>query len=160
MKKIAIIILLLFFLLVFINFFFEVSSIVGVNMEPTIRHGQTVIFKKYFLSAATPKRGDIVLYYPQNTKIKYVGRVIGLPTESIRIENGNLYLDNNVRRYRVEEEYLSQGERTTAYQEGEWFKIGEFEYSIVGDKRDDKPINIQTSPIHRDNIKGKLFIKF
>lgn len=129
-------------------------------MEPTLQNGQVVIFRKFFLVTPNPRRGDIVLYYPQEGVMEFVGRVVALPSESIGIENGNLYLDDNNGQYRVEEEYLPYDTKTTAYQEGRWFKLGRFEYFIVGDKRDDQPINIQSSFIHRDNIKAKLFLSF
>ena len=47
----------------------------------------------------------------------YLGRVVGLPTESVRIENGNLYIDNNIEKFRVEEEYLNPDTLTKAYEE-------------------------------------------
>lgn len=134
-------------------------------MEPSLKNGSYVVFWRW---GRNPKRGDIVLYSPENLQkpsdpnifiMDYVGRVVGLPTESVRIENGNLYIDNNVEKYRVEEEYLSPGTRTKAFEEGKWLKIGEFQYLILTDKRDNA-ISVPSKIIHRDNIKGILLLKF
>lgn len=160
MKKIGVIVLLVIFILILVSFFFEIRRITSQNMEPALKHGQIVVVKKYFLGPVKPNRGEIVFYHLKNSDFPHVGRVIGFPSESIRIENDHLYLDNNIKQYRVEEEYLSPETKTTAYQEREWFKIGEFEYFIAGDNREDTPINIPANFIHRNNIKGKLFIKF
>lgn len=165
MKKLLFLFLLLSFLGLLFFSLFEINRVSGDAMEPAIKSKQTVIFRKFGIH--NPKRGDIVLYQPkyQETSktsgtysMDYIGRVVGLPTESVRVENSNLYLDNNVEKLRVEEEYLSPSTKTIAREEGEWFKIGEFEYFILTDKRE-KDFSIPWRFIHRNNIKGILFIK-
>lgn len=165
MKKLIFLFLLLSFLVALFFSFFSFNKIAGTAMEPSLKSGTNALFWKW---GYNPKRGDIVLYTPKDqTKpdnpnvfmMDYIGRVVGLPTESVRIENGNLYIDNNVEKYRVEEEYLSPDTKTKAYEEGKWFKIGEFEYLILTDKRKNI-INIPLRITHRDNIKGTLLYKF
>lgn len=132
----------------------------GEDMEPTILLGQIVIFKKYFWGAANPRRGDIVLYRRKDVDTDSIGRVVGLPSESIRIENSNLYLDENNNKYKVFEEYLPSGTETRAFQEGEWIKIPEFNFLIIGDQRSDRKINIIDSFVHRDSLRGFSFSNF
>lgn len=165
MKKLLFIFLFLSFLGLLFFSLFEINSISGNAMEPGLKSKQIVIFRKF--GAHNPKRGDIVLYKPKSQKLPetpnvhlmdYVGRVVGLPTESVRVENGNLYLDNNVEKFRVEEEYLAPDTKTTAREEKEWFKIGEFEYFILTDKRE-SVFSIPRRFVHQNDIKGILFLK-
>lgn len=122
MKKLIGLFVGLTFLAFLIAALFEINSIAGEAMVPALKPGQIVIFRKF--GAHNPQRGDMVLYEPNlNRKLEnssglnmnYVGRIIGLPTESVRIENGNLYLDNNAEKLKVTEEYLKQDTYTQVF---------------------------------------------
>lgn len=161
MKRLFFIFILLTFLGLILFSLFQINSVGGSFMEPSLKSGQTLIFRK--LGANNPKRGDVVLYRPKsssttNYDMDYIGRVVGLPTESVRIENGNLYIDNNVTKYKVSEEYLLADTKTIGQEEGKWTKIGEFEYLILTDDRS-KSISIPNRLVHRDSIIGILFWK-
>ncbi|MDO8341472.1 MAG: signal peptidase I [Candidatus Woesebacteria bacterium] len=141
---------------------FQINSVSGDAMSPTLKSRQNLLFWKY--GTGNLKRGDIVLYRPKDkngtqSDMDWVSRIVGLPTESIRIENGNLYIDNNVEKLKVEEEYLGSGTATKAYEEGKWMKIGEFEYMILADKRENT-ISIPSRMINKNDIKGVLVWKF
>lgn len=161
MKKIFIIFFVFSILLIFSSFFFSINQITGKGMEPAIKNKQLVVFRKYFFNSPYPKRGDIVLYYPKNTSSysEHVGRVIGLPLESIMFKNGKFYLDNNHEIYRMEEEYLPKNFLTKQSKEDEWIKLSQFEYLVAKDLRQNQEIDVENSKIHRNNIKGVLFIK-
>lgn len=89
----------------------------------------------------------------------YIGRVVGMPGESTRIQNGNIYIDNGKEKYRIEEQYVSAIGVTKATQESQWFPIGQNEYFIAPDKRAENMIDIQNKIIPKANIKGILFLK-
>jgi len=165
MKKLIQLFLFLSFLIFLFFSLFSFNEITGIAMEPSFKNGTNALFWKW---AHNPKRGDIVLYTtkhqikPDNPNvviIDYIGRVVGLPTESVRIEKGNLYIDNNIAQYRIEEKYLIPDTKTKAFEEGKWFQIGESEYLILTDKRE-SIINIPLSILHKDNIKGTLLYTF
>lgn len=161
LKKLAVLTILLSLLVVFISFFFHLSQVTGQNMEPTLQNRQTIIFRKLIFLPGNLRRGDIVLYTRTHKNITndFVGRVVALPTESIRFENNNFYLDDNTEQYRVEEKYLPPTTKTRANDNNDWIKLGRFEYFIIEDKRTGI-IDIEDHTIHKDNIKGVLFLKF
>jgi signal peptidase I len=159
MKKLIFVLVGLSFFGALFFSFFSLSKITGQAMEPTLKNGTNVLFRRW---GNNLKRGDVVLYrksYGNGAAVDYVGRIVGLPQESARIENGFLYIGNNKDQYRVEEEYLATNTKTNSYQEGEWFKIGQFEYLVLTDKRDNK-ISLPTMMVHKSNIKGTLIYKF
>lgn len=77
-------------------------------MEPAIHDKQIILLKKAWNDY---KRGDIVIFQSpaSEEKLPYVKRIIGLPGEAIKIENGKVLLkqlgENNFRV--LDEGYLS-----------------------------------------------------
>lgn len=66
----------------------------GESMENTILSGETVVFDRNAYKENAPERYDIILFkYPDDTSEKFVGRIIGLPGETVSIESGKVYVD-------------------------------------------------------------------
>lgn len=126
-------------------------------MEPTIKSETYVVTRKIFLSQPHPQRGDIVIYKRDLSGSIFVGRVIALPKESVRFNNGNLYINNDSQKYKVEEAYLPQSTKTYANTADgnnlDWTNIGEFSYLILPDKRDNR-FNIEDQLINKSNIES------
>src|SRR3989344_5962090 len=158
MKKFIFYLVTPIFLLLFVSFFIQFNKIFGASMEPTINNRKTVFVLKYFPAMPNPSRGEIVIY-KRGDEIS-IGRVVGLPKESIRIQNGNLYLDDNSKVYRVEEEYLAKGTQTRAIDEGHWVKLGLYQYFVTGDNRSEKAISIYEGIVSRNDLIGKVLFSF
>ena len=93
--------------LVLRSFVFEPFRIPSASMMPTLLIGDFILVNKYeyglrlpviydkFFDNNTPKRGDIVVFrYPENPKIPYIKRIIGLPGDKIAYYNKTLYINN------------------------------------------------------------------
>ena len=66
----------------------------GESMENTILSGEAVMFDRNAYKENAPERYDIILFkYPDDTSEKFVGRIIGLPGETVSIESGKVYID-------------------------------------------------------------------
>jgi signal peptidase I len=51
--------------------------------------------KKWLVKFAEPKRGEVLVFrYPQDESTFYIKRIIGLPGDVIRYEDGNLYIND------------------------------------------------------------------
>lgn len=126
------------------------------SMENTIMPGDRLIGNRLAYLKEGPQRGDIVVFhYPDNEKELFVKRVIGLPGESVHIEDAKVYIDG----VELEESYLKE-EWTIATGTYD-FEVPEDCYLMLGDNRnnskdarywENKYVNI-------DKILGKaLFI--
>uniref|UniRef100_UPI003FED97E3 signal peptidase I n=1 Tax=Roseburia sp. TaxID=2049040 RepID=UPI003FED97E3 len=126
------------------------------SMENTIMPGDRLIGNRLAYLKEGPQRGDIVVFhYPDNEKALFVKRVIGLPGESVHIEDAKVYIDG----VELEEPYLKE-EWTIATGTYD-FEVPEDCYLMLGDNRnnskdarywENKYVNI-------DKILGKaLFI--
>lgn len=93
-------------ILLFRAFLFESFSIPASSMSPTLNAGDVVVVKKWgFGGYATKevlfadtelennsmvKRGGIYVFYPPDSKVPFVKRVIGLPGDVIQIEGDDV----------------------------------------------------------------------
>ena len=78
-----------------------------------------------------PQRGDIVIFrFPDNEKIYYVKRVIGLPGETVEIHDGHVYLNGS-------EEPLEEGyiREPMIPEESAHYEVPEGCYFVLGDNR-------------------------
>ena len=77
-------------------FIFEPVQVQGDSMYPTLLDGERTFVEKVTYLVSPPARGDIVIcrypYYEENC----VKRVIGLPGETVSIQNGQVYIDGCV----------------------------------------------------------------
>ena len=110
------------------SFVFEPIRVDGSSMIPTLVHGERMLVEKIGYWFDSPGRGDIVIcYYPGYTE-SCVKRVIGLPGETVSIENGGVYIDGAP----LDEQAYWTGEITGALAP---VQIGEKELFVMGDNR-------------------------
>lgn len=149
---------MIFGIVLVLSFGIRVSNI-GTSMLPTLDNGQVVLIDKFMFSLASPKRNDIVCFYPkgnENSHI-YIKRVIGLPGETIQIKEGYVYIDG----VRLLEDESFDKILDAGLFEVE-FKMGENEYFVLGDNRnnseDSRIGNI--GAVTKDTMIGKVWFKF
>lgn len=137
------------------------TRVEGSSMEPTLAEGDYLIIEKLSYYFSEPKRYDIVVfpvaYDIEMTGTYYIKRVIGLPGETVQIQNGKVYINGDM----LGEEYgmadiLDEG---AAKDE---ITLGEDEYFVLGDNRnwskDSRSGDIGN--IKREDIVGKACFRF
>lgn len=132
-------------------------------MEPTLRNKQLVIFSRNF---GDLERADIVFYHPKtrdqqtvDTSQVFVGRVIALPHEQYRVQNGSVYLKTESI-YKLIEEYLPKDTKTPDTVTDYWFPLQESQYLAWGDNRAEiRNTNSSERVISKAQIIGKLLFK-
>ena len=95
------------------------------------------------LKFGEPKRGDVVVIEPHadNGRQFYIKRIIGLPGEKLKIENGYVYIQKDASSSYVQlnEDYLSEKNLGKTYpgksDPTTEFEIPTGEYFIMGDNR-------------------------
>jgi signal peptidase I len=116
-----------FFILHFVGQRTEVS---GSSMELTLSDGDNLIMDKLTYHFRDPERFEIVIF-PVEGDTYYIKRVIGLPGETVRIdEDGNIYINGSL----LEENYgIAKIEDPGRAQYT--VKLGGDEYFVMGDNR-------------------------
>jgi signal peptidase I len=93
------------FVLILRSFLWEPFQIPSGSMMPTLLDGDFILVNKFnyglrdpvtqtkFLKVGEPQRGDVFVFkYPNDPKIDYIKRVIGLPGDRIIYRNKTLYI--------------------------------------------------------------------
>ncbi len=99
----------------------------GSSMANTLKNGEILLLNKFEYRFSDIKRFDIVVVKAHGERI--IKRVIGLPGETLKYENGILYINDKM----IEENYLDEVTKDFTY-EG---KIPDECYFVMGDNRDD-----------------------
>ena len=81
----------------------EKMSVSGDYMAPTLKDGDDVLINKISYAVSSVKRNDIIVIQQDGSEHSYysVARVMGLPGETVKIEDGYLYIDGK----QLEEKY-------------------------------------------------------
>ena len=114
------------------RFVFGLVYIPTSSMEPTIRAGSIgIAWRLGFIvrDETEIKRGDIIVFQSEETGKCLCKRVIGLPGETVTIENGRVYIDGKV----LEEDYLMQQNGTYSVKNS--FEVPEGSVFVMGDNR-------------------------
>ena len=120
----------------------------GSSMENTLFNKDLVLVIKISLKRGIERFDIVVVSYNGETLIK---RVIGLPNETVKYENDNLYIDDKKIDTSIKFETTNDFELTS----------GKDEYIILGDNRDVSKDSRVIGPVNKDDIKGKVnFIIF
>ncbi|WP_044893261.1 signal peptidase I [Bacillus alveayuensis] len=89
------------------NMVFAEYQVEGDSMQPTLKKGQEFSVNKWSYSFRKIKRFDIVVFHLEKEEPVFVKRVIGLPGESIKYENDQLFVNGK----KVEEPFLKKNKK-------------------------------------------------
>ncbi|MDA8632022.1 signal peptidase I [Litoricolaceae bacterium] len=159
----------LFLVLILRSFLFEPFQIPSGSMLPTLKIGDFILVNKFdyglrlpvlgqtIVEFGEPKRGDVMVFkYPEDTRINFIKRVVGIPGDTVEYRNKVVYvngeaqtltvmaLDGSVMMPALTEEASEQlGDREyriwRRMTQGRNFgpiQIPEGQYFVMGDNRD------------------------
>lgn len=150
------VVLLITFLIV--QYVGQRTEVVGSSMESTLSDGDNLIVDKISYRFKEPERYDIIVFpflYEENTY--YIKRIIGMPGESVRIDNeGVIYINGEV----LNESYGKEVIHDPGLAREEII-LGEDEYFVMGDNRNNSTDSRQPSVgnIHKKDILGRAWIR-
>lgn len=142
-------------------FLFRPYQVNGHSMDPTFENGEYVLTNLIELRVAELKRGDIIVFNaPPDEEKDYIKRIIGLPGDSIRISDGNVYVNGE----RLNQtDFLGPGVRTNGGSflgEGDEVIVPEGQYFTMGDNREFSSDSREWGFVTKDKIIGKSFIVY
>ena len=130
----------------------QIVQINGESMNPTIKNNEWILAEKISPKFGEFKRGEIVVFKsPENNNRLLIKRIIGLPNETMEIKYGLVYIDGKL----LNEPYLI----TDAVKENSEYKIGENEYVMLGDNRENSIDSREYGVVKKEGLLGRaLFV--
>ncbi|MBI4299477.1 MAG: signal peptidase I [Chloroflexi bacterium] len=128
----------------------------GPSMEPTLASNQYLLVSHIGYRQIAPARGDIVVFHdPELSHQIDVKRIIGLPGEVVRVEDGQIFINGRP----ILEPYLKGRTWLHIGDIQEW-SLAEQEYLVLGDNRDRSRDSRSFGPLPRSLIIGKAWIRY
>ena len=134
------------------------SEVPSGSMENTIMTGDRVIGSRLSYRFEDPKRGDIAIFrFPDNEKIYYVKRIIGLPGETVDIVDGKVYINGSDEP--LDEPYIREPMIPEAPMH---FEVPENSYFMMGDNRNYSmdARRWENTYVKRDKIIAKVLFRY
>ena len=142
---------------VIITFVGQRTRVDGRSMMNTLHDGDNLIVEKLSYRFSDPKRFDIIVFPPTGKKEYYIKRIIGLPGETVQIdENGNIYINGEL----LEENY---GKETIPNpgRAAQPITLGDDEYFVMGDNRNNSKDSRseEVGNVKRSQIIGRAWLR-
>ena len=143
-----------------ITFVGQRTEVDGSSMEPTLTNGDNLIVDKLSYRFRDPERFDIIVFpYKHKPKTYYIKRIIGLPGETVQIdEQGNIYINGEILSESYGREIIRPENVGLA---AEPIELGEDEYFVMGDNRNNSTDSrfAQVGNIKREDIIGRTWVR-
>jgi signal peptidase I len=122
----------------------------GFSMNPSLANGEYILINKLAYKLGEPARGDIVVFeFPEDPEQDLIKRVIGLPGETVTIQDGQVSINGVL----LEEPYIAAPpfySNTWVVEAGHLF--------VLGDNRNESKDSHEWGLLPMENIIGKAVL--
>ncbi|WP_127477192.1 signal peptidase I [Sulfurivermis fontis] len=175
------------------SFVVEPFRIPSGSMMPTLLVGDFILVNKFayglrlpvlntrILELGTPQRGDIIVFrYPEDPRVDYIKRVIGVPGDTVAYRNKVLYINGQIAQQQPEGTYVGTGSGAVmtgasvrrenlagishqilvlpeGFEHGFEYTVGQGQYFVMGDNRDNSRDSRFWGTVPEANLVGKAF---
>lgn len=128
----------------------------GASMQPTFDTGDYLIVDQITYDFSQPKRGDVVIIrYPENPSRFFIKRIVGLPSETVRIDGLNVFITTkNGDKIQLVE---PQVEKTRASHSKTI--LTDSQYYVMGDNRAESLDSRYFGPLEEKFVVGRAIVR-
>lgn len=137
----------------------------GASMDPTFSSGQFLIVDRLTYNFNLPQRGDVIVFeYPNDPRVYYIKRIIGLPGETVSIKDGQVSVteaatssSTTPRTVVLDEPYIQ-----TIHDSHDTMPaktLGAEEYFVMGDNRAQSSDSRVWGPLDKSFIIGRPIVR-
>jgi len=146
---------------VLIVFIYQPVKVEGTSMQPTLENRERIFINKftYRFGLGDVERGDtVVFWYPEDPSKSYIKRVIGIPGDRIRIDLGQVFVNDRplVEDY-VEPDFKDQMSWPSNRRDR---VVPPAQYFVLGDHRSSSSDSRSWGFVPRENIYGKAVFAY
>lgn len=138
----------------FRSFVFQNYIVEGNSMLDTLLPNERLIVSRLSYIMGEPQRGDIIVFqYPRDPNRDFVKRIIGMPGETISIQNNHIFIDGQPL---PPEPYVHYPEMASLPPT----TLGDNEYFVMGDNRPGSSDSRSWGPLAKRFIIGKAWLVY
>ena len=130
----------------------------GASMENTFHTGEYLIVDQLSYRFEEPDAGDVIVFrYPNKPSTFFIKRIIGAPGDTVSID-GNVVTITNMDHpsgFVLDESYIKEMAPNTFLTE----TLGDREYFVMGDNRDNSSDSRAWGVLEREEIVGQAFLR-
>jgi len=141
-------------------FIAEPFIVSGCSMFPTFNNKEYLIVDKISYHQRTPQRGEVIVFkYPKDEQQYFIKRIIGLPGETVNIEQGGVVVSSqeSPNGVRLKENYLPN--QTQTFGRTEPLTLGSDEYFVLGDNRTASSDSRVWGVLPKHDIVGRVVLR-
>lgn len=130
----------------------------GASMEDTFHSGEYLIVDQLSYHVRQPQRGEVIIFrYPRDPSKFFIKRIIGLPGDTIQINNSVVTITNDEHPdgFILNEPYIAAMTPAEPFEE----ELGEREYFVMGDNRDQSSDSRSWGVLQEERIVGRAFLR-
>lgn len=130
----------------------------GASMESTFHSGEYLIVDQVSYYFNQPSRGDVVVFrYPRDPSKFFIKRIVGVPGDTISIENAEVTIKNEEHPdgFTLDEPYIKAMAPTETLSE----TLGDREYFVMGDNRDNSSDSRAWGVLQEERIIGRALLR-
>ncbi|MGC9603174.1 MAG: signal peptidase I [Minisyncoccia bacterium] len=123
----------------------------GSSMEPGFSNGNYLLVDELTYHFRNPERGEVVVFkYPKDPSSYFIKRIIGLPGETVEVNNGQVEIMSGGSPQILREPYILQKMDVADFTK----KLGPDEYFVMGDNRNFSFDSRSWGPLPKDDLVG------
>ena len=138
-----------------IIFLYQPVKVEGTSMLPGLEDQERIFINKFVYRLEPIERGDVVVFrYPRDPSKSYIKRVIGVPGDRVRIDDGRVYLNGA----QIAEPYVPwQYRDSRSYPDS---VVPPHAYFVLGDHRSLSNDSREFGPVQDRFISGKAVFAY
>jgi signal peptidase I len=138
-----------------IIFLYQPVKVEGTSMAPGLSNDERIFINKFVYRFESISRGDVVVFHPPIDEDKsYIKRVIGVPGDRVRIDDGRVYVNDHL----LSEPYVPE-----AYEDFRSYPetiVPTESYFVLGDHRNMSKDSRDFGPVKESAIFGKAVFAY
>ncbi len=141
--------------LVIVLFLYQPVRVEGYSMMPRLQNDERLFVNKFAFHFEPVRRGDVVVFwYPRDTRLSFIKRIIGVPGDRVAIREGIVYVNG----IRLREPYVLPRYRDHGSYPSIIVPAGG--YYVLGDHRNSSNDSRMWGFVPAQNIYGKAVFAY
>jgi signal peptidase I len=130
----------------------------GSSMEPTFLSHDYLIIDELSYHFRAPARFDVIVFKaPNHPNQYYIKRIIGLPNETVEIQDGNITIKEQTgQSFNLQEDFLPKDEFTSG---NLTINLNSHQYFVLGDNRLASYDSRNWGPVNTNLIVGRVWLR-